>query len=807
MRVVVDAGSASMFDAYTYSIPESLAQSVTPGSCVLAPLGSREVIGYVVDFEATPPERKIKDIISVVDSPVRLEPELFRLAQWLSSRYLSPLPRCLRAVLPRTLSSNTRTMVRIIGTAEDVKLTPTEQAVLDALNQAGGELSTTSLKTRLRMASISKPLSGLQKKGIIEQITLPVLGQAKPRTVRAVQLNCSQIEAKEAAISMESKAKKRAAALRYCASHPCPILLSEVTTNCETGPAVISALVKSELLSIVEIETPRAPAFTRVASTEDLQLSERQAAAVKSICESIDRHDHSTSLLFGVTASGKTEVYLRALAHAVSKGMGAIVLVPEISLTTQVVDIFKSRFGDTVAVAHSYLSTGERFDEWRRISSGEARIVVGARSAIFAPVHNLGLVIIDEEHEPTYKQDVEPRYNARDAAIYRAETNNAAIVLGSATPSLESYYNALTGKYTLLPLPERVTRRSLPSVFIVDLKEEFAKGMTSVFSEQMAEAIRRRLEANEQIILFQNRRAYASFLLCRDCGFVMHCPNCAVALKHHRFSKLVRCHHCDFSQAAPDLCPKCQSRRFGGFGIGTERVEEDVRRCFPDASVLRMDRDTTSARGSHAAILNAFRRKEAQVLIGTQMVAKGLDFPGVTLVGVISADTSINLPDFRAAERTFQLLSQVAGRAGRGSEPGEVIIQSFNPDHNAIQCALRHDYVGFYEHEIAEREELNYPPFSHLVSMVASNEVERDAHARISELAAVLRGEIDNGKMDVEMLGPAPCSIPRLQGLYRWQLMLKAIHFDQSLALLKQFIVGRHAWRGISIDVDPAWML
>lgn len=807
VRVVVDAGSASMFDAYTYGVPENLSDTVTLGACVLVPLGSREVIGYVVSFDAEAPAQTIKDIISVVDSPVRLEPEVFRLAQWLSARYLCPLPRCLRAVLPRTISSNVVTNARIVKSADGIRLTDLETIVLTALQNAGGELSTASLRARLRMPSVSRPLAGLQKKGVIQQVTVPVLGQAKPRMVRAVKLNCSPGEAESAALDIERRSPKRAALLRLCAGTSEPIPTSELTARHQIAANVVKALADQGLISIIEIETTRSPGFTRIETIKDLVLSDHQTTAIESICKSVDSRTHSTSLLFGVTASGKTEVYLRALAHTISKGLGAIVLLPEISLTTQVVNIFKSRLGDKVAVAHSYLSTGERYDEWRRISQGKASIVVGARSAIFAPLANLGLVIVDEEHESTYKQDTEPRYSARDAAIRRAKENNAAVVLGSATPSIESYYAAKQGDYTLLELPERVANSLLPSVSVVDLREEYKKGLSSIFSEPLMSAISERIASGEQIILFQNRRAYASFLLCRECGFVMECPNCAVALKYHRVSKKVRCHHCDYLKPAPDVCPKCQSSRFGGFGIGTERVEEETLRCFPGATILRMDRDTTSAKGSHNAILNAFRKREAQILIGTQMVAKGLDFPGVTLVGVISADTAINLPDFRAAERTFQLLSQVAGRAGRGTQPGEVIIQTFRPEHYAVQCALTHDYVGFYDQEIANREELSYPPFAQLISIVSTDEDSAKAESRIYGLDTLLRDAVGAGGLDVEILGPAQCAIARLRGEYRFRLILKTADREPMLRVLKDIVIGRHAWKGITVDVDPAWML
>ena len=796
-----------MFDTYTYRVPEALAASVAPGVCVLVPLGSREAIGYVVDLDANPPKQTIKDILSVVDSPVRLEPEMFRLAQWLSARYLAPLPRCLRAVLPRTLSSRIRTIVRAVGDVSGTRTTPLEARVLQALAEAGGELSIESLRFRLRMPAVTRPVSSLRKKGLVEQVSIPVLGPARPRAIQVARLNCSPERALAAASDIERKAPKMAAVLRHLASIGKPSPLTAVLYAVNANRGAITALAERALVTVASVEVRREPPFTRVDAPHDLRLSEQQQATVASICGSIDRRDHSTSLLFGVTASGKTEVYLRALSHALSRGLGAIVLLPEISLTTQVVDIFKSRLGAAVAVAHSYLSTGERFDEWRRISTGEARIVVGARSAIFAPVHDLGLVIVDEEHEPTYKQDVEPRYNAREAAVRRARQSSAAIVLGSATPSIESYYRALAGDYTLLELPERVLSRPLPSTSIVDLREEIARGLKSVFSERLTEAIRTRLDRGEQVILFQNRRAYSTFLLCRDCGFTMRCPHCAVALKFHRLARKVRCHHCDFTRGAPTVCPKCQSRRFAGFGVGTERVEDEARRVFPDASIIRMDRDTTSARGSHAAILNAFRRGEARILVGTQMIAKGLDFSGVTLVGIVSADTAINLPDFRSAERTFQLISQVSGRAGRGAEPGEVIIQTFLPEHYAIQCALRHDYVGFYEQEIAARQELNYPPYSRLISIVASDEDRFKAESVITGFAAELRDSIDSRGLNAELLGPVPCVVARLRGEYRWRLLIKTPDLRPILELLRDLTPGGAARRGITVDVDPAWML
>ncbi|HOK55242.1 MAG TPA: primosomal protein N', partial [Armatimonadota bacterium] len=409
------------------------------------------------------------------------------------------------------------------------------------------------------------------------------------------------------------------------------------------------------------------------------------------------------------------------------------------SLTTQVLNIFKYRFGDKVAVLHSMLSAGERFDEWTRVQNGEVDVVLGARSAIFAPVSNLGLIIVDEEHEPSYKQDSDPRYHGRDVALRRAEENGALAVLGSATPSIESYYLAKKGDYALIALKERIENRPMPVVSVADLRKEYQKGRATIFSARLRDSIADRLAKKQQVILFQNRRAYATFLLCRECGYTAGCPNCAVSLKLHSAERILRCHHCDHEEAAPTTCPNCGGRRIGQFGIGTERIEEETRAAFPDARVIRMDKDTTTRKGSHGSILDIFRKREADILVGTQMIAKGLDFPGVTLVGVISADTSLNLPDFRAGERTFQLLSQVAGRAGRGADPGEVIIQTFNPDHYAITTAAAHDYEGFYEQEIALRAESGYPPFSSMVNLVASDENEAEARRRLYEFVGALK--------------------------------------------------------------------
>ena len=487
---------------------------------------------------------------------------------------------------------------------------------------------------------------------------------------------------------------------------------------------------------------------------------------------------------------------------------------------------------------HSALSLGERHDEWRRIQSGESRVVVGARSAVFAPVPHLGLIVLDEEHDGSYKQDTNPRYHARDAARFRAAQTGATVILGSATPSLESFSLAKAGEYGLISLAERIDSRPLPPVSVVDLREEMkavgqkplparssppspegrgkeGTGGTrpeppprSVFGTDLAAAIGCCLERREQAILFLNRRGFASFLLCRDCGFTFHCPNCDVSLTYHHAGRYLQCHHCDYRRRVPDTCPKCAGLRLRPFGVGTEKVEDAVRQQFPAARTLRMDRDTMSRKGAHAETLRAFKRGEADILIGTQMVAKGLDFPNVTLVGVVSADTALNIPDFRAPERAFQLLTQVAGRAGRGKVPGKVIVQTFSPDHESVLFAARHDYLGFYEQAIGQRQELGYPPFAHMANVVFTDESEDEARKRSYRMANVLRAHLGGGS-GVTLLGPVACPLSRLRGRYRWHLALRAPAKAVLLALLRaalaEMTAGERA--GLSLDMDPLSML
>lgn len=539
-------------------------------------------------------------------------------------------------------------------------------------------------------------------------------------------------------------------------------------------------------------------------SSEHLLPTPEQRGALKSIKQCMDKKEHRVFLLHGVTGSGKTEVYLQSIAHALEAGRSSIVLVPEISLTPQTVARFKARFGDKIAVLHSRLLGSRRAHEWEKISSGRAQIVVGARSAIFAPVKNLGLVVVDEEHETSYKQEDVPRYNARDAAIKRAELSGAVVVLGSATPSLESFYAARTGRYTLIELPERIDSRLLPEAEIVDMREELIRRKKfPILSQSLSTWIEKDIAEGKQVILFLNRRGFSTFISCRKCGYVVTCKRCSVSLTYHFHTKRLSCHHCNYKMDPPEICPKCNSSYIKYWGIGTEKVESEVHRLFPGATISRMDTDATHKCGSHEKVLSRFKDGKIDILVGTQMIAKGLDFPKVTLVGVISADTALNLPDYRSGERTFNLLTQVAGRAGRGDLGGRVIIQTYTPGHYAIQAAKNHDYNTFYDKEISFRKDLNLPPFCHMASLNFRGRREENV-LKVSESFRDKLAKEDK-KKKIDILGPAPSLISRMKGMYRWSIFLKSGKSEDIVALLRKVLGNRRRQGGviITIDVDP----
>ncbi|OGX01326.1 MAG: primosomal protein N' [Omnitrophica bacterium RIFCSPLOWO2_02_FULL_45_16] len=559
-------------------------------------------------------------------------------------------------------------------------------------------------------------------------------------------------------------------------------------------------------------------------STKPHTLTEEQSSALKNVIESVDKKEYKTFLLHGITASGKTEVYLQAIDHALSKGRQAIMLVPEISLTPQTVERFVSRFGDRVAVIHSKLTAAKRFLEWKRIKDGRASIVVGARSAIFSPMNELGVIIVDEEHETSYKQDDVPRYHARDVAEERAKLNNCPLILGSATPSLESYYKARKGEYRLVRLTKRIEERLLPKVKIVDMRMELAtRKKIAIFSKILLDAIENTLKKKKQAIIFLNRRGFSTFVNCKKCGLVLKCKRCDTVLVYHFEEKKLICHYCNYRQEPPDICPRCRSSYIKYFGLGTERVESEIGHQFAHAHIARMDSDTTAKSGSHDRILGEFKSGDTSLLVGTQMIAKGLDFPEVTLVGVVSADVTLNVPDFRASERTFNLLTQVAGRAGRGEDGGEVIVQTYAPSHYSILTAAKHDYEKFYEEEIKSRKELLYPPFVNLIKVTVRARNDDLALKTAQGLADIINGEghkapemplkgaadtPKKGPTPLFVAGPAPAPIARMRGYFRYNILLKSKDRAAMCGLLRKVLGSFRKPSGvlIAVDVDPISM-
>ena len=738
-RVSLEIALRKEFD---YSIPAELAGQVDVGSRVQVPFGPRKILGVVTAIAEESGHANLKPILKVIGAQTLVTPKVLKLARWIGEYYCCAPETALKSVLPEAVRK------------EDA-----------------------SWRERLFVRAL--PVSG----------EFPELPKRQREVWNIVE-------------------ERR------------DILLSELVELAATTAATVRKLEDRGLVSVTNEISERDPyAKETILASQPIVLNPAQAVALEKIKTAMDARispdpnsqlPTSTFLLHGVTGSGKTEIYLQAIAHALEKGQGAIVLVPEISLTPQTVERFKARFSSgklqtLVAVLHSHLSAGERHDEWHKIRQGRARIVIGARSAIFAPVEPLGLVIVDEEHESTYKQEESPRYHARDVAVMRGQMENAVVVLGSATPSLESFYNCKKGKFTLLELPERVDNQKMPRTRVVDMRQTARDGKgTPIFSPQLKEAITQRLERKEQTILFLNRRGYSTSLQCPKCGHVCECPNCSISLTYHRVEQKLACHVCGHSERVPNVCPneKCKNPAIRFAGTGTQKVEDILGKLFPHARIRRMDADVMKKKDDYRRVLGEFRHGEIDILIGTQMIAKGLHFPNVTLVGIIYADSALHQPDFRAGERTFQLLTQVAGRAGRGDIEGEVFVQAFTPFHPAIQFARRHDFVGFFEQELEFRKQLNYPPFSRVALLTLKGRNED----KVKFSAEHLKRELEKTELkDLTISGPAPAPLLRAENFYRHQIMLRTramSRLSQSLAKITATLALPDDVT-LAVDIDP----
>ncbi len=791
---------------FSYAIPPGL--NVEVGQAVWVPFGDKILQGIVLDLTPYPAVEETKEIAGVIEPRPISSPSHVLLARWISEHYLSPLFDAVALMLPPGFERRVVTFICSTPHQHNASsLTPEQRHVLESIEQ----------RDKVPLKDLEKRFGTRQARLITSQLIARGLAarsyelegvKVKPKTVPYLQRLVTATEARQEAARLRRKrANKQAALLDFLAQYPEPVPLAEAKQKIDCDKAAAEALVSKGLASIEYVEVKREPIdYQDISSSYPLPLTTAQKSAFECIQSYLHQpaeghHSPAVFLLHGVTGSGKTEVYLQALAETVKLGKRGIVLVPEISLTPQTIERFASRFPHKVAVLHSKLSLGEQFDEWQRIRDGEFEVVIGSRSAIFAPQPELGLIVIDEEHEWTYKQsDKAPRYHARQAAIKLAELTGAIVILGSATPDVETYYHAQRGDYHHLQLPERVTPSegsSLPEVEVVDLRDELKAGNRSIFSRSLSQAITKAVANREQVILFLNRRGGATFVQCRNCGFILRCRRCEVTLTHHPAEDVLVCHQCNYKMPIPQICPRCSSRRIKSLGIGTQKLEQEAGYAFPQARLLRWDTDVTRQKHSHQEILAKFRDHEADVLIGTQMIAKGLDIPLVTLVGVVSADTALNLPDFRAGERTFQLLSQVAGRAGRGTLGGQVIIQTYSPEHYAIQAAAKHDYALFYDKEIAYRRQLHNPPFTQLASLVYTHANDVLCQREAERMQRLLIEERDSrGIANLSLIGPAPAFIHRLRGRFRWQLILRG-------AELSTFLSPIPVPQGWTVDIDP----
>jgi primosomal protein N' (replication factor Y) len=788
---------------FSYTIPPNL--EVNVGQAVWVPFGDKLLQGIVLELSPHPEVEETREIAGVIE-PRPLPPRQVQLARWISAYYLSPLFDAVALMLPPGFERRTLTFISLTPPPDGFDpstLNAEQKQVLELIREKG----------KLRLGQIEKALGRKRASAIVSQLVNKGLAaksyelekiRVKPKMVPYLSLAVSRPEAeKEAAnLSQQNKALKQASLLEYLWRQNEAVPWAEARENTKCTKAVADALVKKGLARFEALAVRREPiSYKNIVPSPPLTLTPAQKTAFETIKSSLAEGKSQTFLLHGVTGSGKTEIYLQALAETVKLGKKAIVLVPEIALTPQTIERFAARFPQRVAVLHSKLSLGEQFDEWQRIREGDFDVVIGSRSAIFAPQPELALIVIDEEQEWTYKQsDKSPRYHARDVALKLAELSGATVVLGSATPDVESFYRAQRGDYRLLQLPERVTPydgSALPKVEIVDMREELKAGNQSLFSRSLFQAIAQATANQEQVILFLNRRGAASFIQCRSCGFVMRCRRCDVPLSYHLTEDKLVCHQCNYRIDVPESCPKCKRRRIKFLGIGTQRLEQEVGYTFPQAKLLRWDSDVTRGRYSHDEISSKFRAHDADILIGTQMVAKGLDLPLVTLVGVVSADTALNLPDFRSGERTFQLLSQVAGRAGRGERGGRVIIQTYAPAHYAIRAAAEHDYAAFYEQEISYRRQLHNPPFSQLARLIYSQTNDALCQREVERMKRFLEQEIAaKGIAGIELIGPAPAFIHRLRGRFRWQLILRGTE-------LSSFFSPLSLPAGWTVDIDP----
>jgi primosomal protein N' (replication factor Y) len=812
-----------------------MASRAKTGCRVLVPFGKKLLTAFIVDLSETPQgevdKSDIRDVEELLDEAPIITAEILELTKWVSDYYFAPWGECLRAALPAGATSISEQVLSLTEAGRrmlaDYRIAPAKLELLQLL------AASDFVEAKQVERNFSRPRSGdlirqLARDGLITVSQRIADARLRPKLQNVVRLASESAlitEQPAAAGPARSSSKsrkepksssqrvdrslndKQLRVIETLKSVKSELPFSDLLEAADVSASVVRTLEKRGAVEVFPREVRRDPlAHIRSEDTPQITLTAEQQLALDQITERLAERQYSTFLLHGITGSGKTEIYIRAMREAVLKGLTALMLVPEISLTPVFSRRLRMQFGESIAILHSSLSEGERTDEWRRIKNGTARIVIGTRSAVFAPVENLGIVIIDEEHDSSYKQEETPRYHGRDTAIVRALRAGAVVVLGSATPSIESFHNAHSGKYIYLRLHSRFGNRELAEVETVDMREVFKRhGKAQSLSDELKAAIAETFARKEQSMILLNRRGFSSFLLCRSCGLAIQCPNCDVTLTYHRYNSSLQCHYCNYIRPVPRVCDACEGEYIHYVGLGTEQLESNLKELFPEMTIARLDRDTTRRRGSLEQILMEFAEGGIDLLVGTQMIAKGHDFHNVTLVGVVSVDVGLALPDFRAAERTFQLLTQVAGRAGRGDRPGRVLIQTYHPEHYSLLCAKEQNYEEFYRREIVFRRTMHYPPFSALINVLIHDKDYDRANTAAAEFARELRlAALESG---IRVLGPAPAAISRIKNEYRFQVLIKAqsrVRAREALDVAMDRVASAgHNSRSISIEVDP----
>ena len=788
--------------SFSYSVPEALQTLATAGKRVLVPFGGRRVTGYVLGADPATPPTKILPVMDVLDDEPLFPESMIPLYRWVAAYYLHPLGEVIRTALPGGLNVRDQRTLALTDAgrlAVSSGQVPADAGALMAL-LADGPAEMNALARKLSFSGIRALAMTLVKRGWVAENRRLSGGGVRPQTERWVALP------DDPTLNDKLSAPRRSILDRVAAEGPMPVRILAQTVP--TAVSLVRVMEKSGQLAVFQQQVYRDPLGEPVASDLPHVLNEEQAVVVAAVEAAMgDRFE--TFLLHGVTGSGKTEVYMQLARSVIDRGGRVLVLVPEIALISQMARRFRARFGTGIALLHSALSRGERYDQWLRVMRGEATIAIGARSAIFAPFTTLDLVIVDEEHDGSYKQEGGLRYNARDLAVVRGRQNRAVVILGTATPSVQSFANARSGKFKTLCLTRRVEKRPMPAITVVDLTQSRdARGLRRFMTPELTDAMTRTLARGEQVLLFLNRRGFAGYPVCADCGKALNCRHCDISLTLHQSANAYRCHYCGFSLPSVTPCPACGGKRMRNLGLGTEKVASAVSALFPEARVARMDRDTTMRRGAVVSLLKRLHKRDIDVLVGTQMVAKGHDFPNITLVGVICADLSLNFPDFRAGERTFQLLAQVAGRAGRGDAPGRVVLQTYNPSHFSIQSATDQDFPGFYKKEVAYRQELGYPPFSRLVLLRISGKDAARTRDHAQELGSCCHRLATQQGGHTVVLGPIEAALSRVAGRYRWQVLLKSDPAMPVHRFLREVISAHsalftHSAVRVAVDVDP----